>query len=110
MFLSQRIPSLSSLQWEEGGFQVSLTLCINSMLRSSRSLTYLWTAWRSRVCLLAPWPPPQQAGTELANSLFVPEPQVGVPDERGCVSLLPAWGLPCPSPPMEYVVRTSVEG
>nr|XP_054507114.1 SHC-transforming protein 1 isoform X2 [Agelaius phoeniceus] len=73
--------------------------------------------WRSRVCLLAPWPP-QQAGTGLPNSLFVPEPQVGVPDERGSVSLLPARGLPCPPPAMEYVdmnklscgKKTRVEG
>lgn len=110
MFLSQHISAPSSRQWEEGGFQVSLTLCVSSMLHSSHSPIHLWTARRSRVCLLAPWPPPQRAGTGLANSLFVPEPQVGVPDERGCVSLLPARGLPCPPPAMEYVVRTSVEG
>ncbi|XP_068851623.1 SHC-transforming protein 1 isoform X3 [Aphelocoma coerulescens] len=118
MFLSQRITAPSSRQWEEGGFQVSLTLCVSSMLHGSHSPIHLWTAWRSRVCLLAPWPPPQRAGTGLANSLFVPEPQVGVPDERGCVSLLPAQGLPCPPPAMEYVdmnklscgKKTRVEG
>ncbi|XP_017583442.1 PREDICTED: SHC-transforming protein 1 isoform X4 [Corvus brachyrhynchos] len=118
MFLSQRITAPSSRQWEEGGFQVSLTPCVSSLLHGSHSPIHLWTAWRSRVCLLAPWPPPQRAGTGLANSLFVPEPQVGVPDERGCVSLLPARGLPCPPPAMEYVdmnklscgKKTRVEG
>lgn len=57
-----------------------------------------------------PGPPPRRSGAGLANSLFVPEPQVGVPDERGCAFLFPARGLPCPPPAMEYVVRTSVEG
>lgn len=40
--------------------------------------------------------PPQRAGTGLPNSLFVPEPQVGVPDERGSVSA-PCLGPALPS-------------
>lgn len=90
VFLSQCIPSPSYFQWEEGGFQVSLTLCVSSMLYGRHSPIHLCT--EEQGLPLAPWPPPQRAGTGLANSLFVPEPQVGVPDERGCVS------APCPGP------------
>ncbi|XP_051629132.1 SHC-transforming protein 1 isoform X5 [Manacus candei] len=54
----------------------------------------------------------------LAALPSVPQTKVGVPDERGCASLLPAWGLPCSQPAMEYVdmnklscgKKTRVEG
>lgn len=87
VFLSQCIPSSSYFHWEESGFQVSLTLCVRSTLHSPIHL-----CMEEQGLPLAPRPPPQRAGTGLANSLFVPEPQVGVPDERGCVS------APCPGP------------
>jgi len=90
VLLPRRIPAPSSLGWEAGGFPGSLAPCVGSTLPGSFGPVRLRSARRSRVCLSAPGPPPQRSGAGLPNSLFVPEPQVGVPDERGCAFLFPA--------------------
>lgn len=81
---SQHIPAPSLLRWEAGGFL--------DLLPRGGSAAALWSVMRrrSRVCLGA-----RASRAGLANSLFVPEPQVGC-HTRGAVRFCSLPGA-CPA-------------
>lgn len=88
VLLPQHVPALCPLGREAGGFLGCLSPRVRIPLPSYDPVR-LRSARGSRVCLLSPGPPPGRSGTGLANSLFVPEPQVRAPDQRGCFCSLP---------------------